>query len=54
MIALLPPEVSIVCGCSSRFSMLRTTIRFQKPLKSGLPSGVRGGLKVLIFSIAQR
>jgi hypothetical protein len=36
------------------FSMLRTTIRFQKPLKSGLPSAVRGGLKVFIFSSAQR
>src|SRR5262245_35750362 len=52
MIELLPPDVSIVCGCSSRFSMLRTTMRFQKPLKSGLPSAVRGGMKVFIFSAA--
>ena len=36
--ALLPPEVSIVSGCSSMFSMLRMTMRFQKPLKSGFPS----------------
>src|SRR6476646_9023601 len=54
MMALLPPEVSIVCGCSSMFSMLRTTMRFQNPLKSGLPSGVRGGVNVFIFSSAQR
>ncbi len=34
--------------------MLRTTMRFQKPVKSGLPSAVRGGVNVLIFSSAHR
>ena len=30
--------------------MLRTTMRFQKPLKSGFPSVVRGGVKAFIVT----